>query len=78
MPGRDVGVNAEGERELDGGGPARADPLTPVTVTFTERGDKPEMFLHQTGLTDLHRRAGVHDGWSSALDKFADLMGAQR
>ncbi|MBA2324674.1 MAG: SRPBCC domain-containing protein [Pseudonocardiales bacterium] len=60
------------------GDPARADSMTTVTVTFTERGDKTEMFLHQTGLTDLHRRAGVHDGWSSALDKFADLMGAQR
>jgi uncharacterized protein YndB with AHSA1/START domain len=60
------------------GDPARADSMTVVTVTFADLGGKTEMTLHQTGLTDEHQRAGVHDGWSTALDKFAEIFGGTK
>lgn len=58
------------------GDPARGGDTT-VRLTFADRGGKTEMTLHQTGLTDEHQRVGVHEGWGGALDKFAELMGAQ-
>ena len=58
------------------GDPSRRDSMTTVHVTLVERGDKTELTMHQTGLTDEHQRADVRDGWSSALDKLAELTGA--
>lgn len=56
------------------GDPARQDLMTTVSVTLVDLGDKTELTMHQTGLTDEHQRAGVRDGWSTALDKFATIF----
>jgi uncharacterized protein YndB with AHSA1/START domain len=56
------------------GSPDDTDSTTTVRLTFIDLGDKTEMTLHQTGLTDVHHRAGVQDGWSTALDKFAEMF----
>jgi uncharacterized protein YndB with AHSA1/START domain len=61
------------------GDPARQESMTLCEVEFADLGDKTEMSFRQTGLTGEHRCAGVHDGWSSALDKLTELLtGGQR
>ncbi len=63
----------EPERLVFTWGDAGPDPEheTVVTLTFADRGDKTEMTLHQSGLTEVLRSFGVHDGWTQALDKLA-------
>jgi uncharacterized protein YndB with AHSA1/START domain len=56
------------------GDPADPSSMTRCEVELAERGGKTEMSFRQTGLTDLHRRSGVHEGWSSALDKMTELL----
>lgn len=42
---------------------------TLVTITFTERGSKTELTLHQTGFASRGSRDGHDTGWTSTFDR---------
>jgi uncharacterized protein YndB with AHSA1/START domain len=43
---------------------------TQVTITFTTRGGKTLVIIHQTGMP-ITQIAGASQGWSESLDKLA-------
>jgi uncharacterized protein YndB with AHSA1/START domain len=47
---------------------------TLVTLTFTERGGKTELTLHQTGFKSVASRDGHKEGWTSTLDRLAEYL----
>jgi activator of Hsp90 ATPase-like protein len=54
----------------------RVNPVTKplVTVTFTERGDKTELTLHQAVFEDVATRDDHRRGWTSTLQRFAEYL----
>jgi uncharacterized protein YndB with AHSA1/START domain len=46
---------------------------THLTITFTERGGKTLVIIHQTGLP-LTEVAGASQGWTESLDKLAEYL----
>jgi uncharacterized protein YndB with AHSA1/START domain len=59
-----VWLNAEGKPGKE----------TLVTITFTERGGKTELTLHQTGFKSVESRDGHEKGWTSTFDRFAEYL----
>jgi hypothetical protein len=51
---------------------------TLVTITFTERGEKTELTLHQTGFKSVESRDGHKEGWTSTLDRLVDYLAEER
>jgi uncharacterized protein YndB with AHSA1/START domain len=47
---------------------------TLVTITFTERGEKTELTLRQTGFRSVESRDGHKLGWTSQLDGLAEYL----
>ena len=47
---------------------------TLVTFTFTERGGKTELTLHQTGFESIESRDGQKEGWTSTFDRLAEYL----
>lgn len=47
---------------------------TLVTITFTERGGKTELTLHQTGFKSVESRDGHKEGWTSTFDRLAEYL----
>jgi uncharacterized protein YndB with AHSA1/START domain len=47
---------------------------TLVTITFTEREEKTELLLVQTGFKSVESRNGHKDGWTSTLDCLAEYL----
>lgn len=45
-----------------------------VRVTFKARGDKTEMTLVHTGFPSAPERDNARDGWSTSLDKLAEVL----
>jgi hypothetical protein len=45
-----------------------------VTITFTERGEKTELTLRQTGFRSVESRDGHKLGWTSQLDGLAEYL----
>ena len=50
---------------------------TLVTITFTERGAKTELTLHQTGFKSIESCDGHKEGWTSTFDRLADYLAAE-
>ena len=51
-----------------------AGPETLVTVTLAERDGRTEMTFHQAGFESVGSRDGHHQGWSSCLERLAELL----
>jgi uncharacterized protein YndB with AHSA1/START domain len=49
-------------------------PETLVTITFTERGDRTELTLHQTGFASTQSRDGHREGWASTFRNLARYL----
>jgi uncharacterized protein YndB with AHSA1/START domain len=49
---------------------------TLVTITFTERGDRTELTLRQTGLASTASRDGHREGWASTFTNLARYLSA--
>ena len=47
---------------------------TLVTITFTKRGGKTELTLHQTGFMSVESRDGHQGGWTSTFDRLAEYL----
>lgn len=51
-----------------------SEPLTLVTVLFTEEDGRTRLTFHQTGFTTQDDRDGHAEGWSSAFDLIDDYL----
>jgi uncharacterized protein YndB with AHSA1/START domain len=45
-----------------------------VTVELVDVGGRTEMTFHQAGFSSDEYRTGVHEGWTSALDRLAEVL----
>jgi uncharacterized protein YndB with AHSA1/START domain len=54
--------------------PGGSDEESVVTVELADLGGRTEMTFHQAGFSTDEFRTGVHEGWSSAFERLAEMF----